>query len=203
MLYTQYKDAALKHLQACKTALHGLSGTVSTTNKDALLLDIFYLSGYTLECIINYAIYKRVGWHTNVYDLIDSNNKISFYKPKKDRNGNFIRIFDTRTNQHFTPQYWIAQHQFNRNIRLLADIFRVEFPGTSFHLVNNLTRVSMSNQKMILEIIGNGRTRNNQDFWKPELRYEPVSWFNARYTEQDVIDLVNLTEQVFIQLQSV
>jgi hypothetical protein len=45
--------------------------------------------------------------------------------------------------------------------------------------------------------------RRNTDCWKPDLRYNPVSWFFPKYTEQDVHDLVSLTEDIYIKLQNV
>jgi hypothetical protein len=55
--YKEYEKASLKHLKACQAMLAGLScktTTISVAEKEYLLMDIFYLSGYTLECIINY-----------------------------------------------------------------------------------------------------------------------------------------------------
>jgi hypothetical protein len=189
MIYTQYREASLKHLQACKTALHGLrfyrgnSGVISSTpshNRDALLLDIFYLSGYTLECIINYAIYKRIGWITNPVDSMqNSQHRISFYK--------------NQSGVSFRPSYWIAQHKFNRNVQLL----HLLLPGNNVPLINRAIPVSINLQRMVFDAVGT--TRNN-DHWKPELRYEPTNWFSTRYTEQDIIDLVSLTETVYNDL---
>jgi hypothetical protein len=193
MLYTQYKDASLKHLQACKTALYGLkfykgaSGvTTSTPNpsRDALLFNIFYLSGYTLECIINFAIYKKIGWTTNVQHMSNSHYSICY-----------------NIHQHslpFRPTYSISQHKFNKNIQLLNNLL----PGNNIPLINPSIPIHSNPniEKMLLDTVSR---RRNTDCWKPDLRYNPVSWFFPKYTEQDVHDLVSLTEDIYIKLQNV
>lgn len=201
MLYTQYREASLKHLQACKTALYGLrfyrgnSGIIHSTpthNRDALLLDIFYLSGYTLECIINYAIYKRIGWTTqDVKEMYNIPRNAAFFK-KPNYPGTRNRVL-LASGRDFFPTYYIKQHKFNKNIQLLHSLL----PGNNVLLINRAIPLSINLQRMVFDAVGT--TRNN-DYWKPELRYEPVNWFSTRYTEQDVIDLVSLTETVYNDL---
>jgi len=204
MIYNQYKDASLKHLQACKTALHGLSfyhnksSAIPTTpqlNKDSLLLDIFYLTGYTLECIVNYAIYKKIGFNntSDVKQMYNFSNKIAFFRrPNYPQTNNRVQL-----NGHdFLPSYWIEQHKFNKNIQLLDKLL----PGNNIPLINQSVPISLTIQKMILETVS--RVRNN-NYWKPELRYEPANWILGKYTEQDIKDLVKLSEKIYIELQKV
>ena len=186
MLYTQYKDAALKHLNACKTALHGLkfyhgNTPISQKKREALLHNIFYLSGYTLECIINYAIYRRVGFSlTSEVELLqDTVNNISFYKTP-------------RGNTHkFT--YFVQQHKFHKNIQLLHNLLP---GGHSVPLVDRTINIAPEMERMIFDRFAGVRNNNH---WRPELRYETTTPFS----QSDIEELVKLTEQVYIQLLTV
>lgn len=205
MLYTQYKDAALKHLQASKTALRGLSfykgATNSTLNlsKEALLFDIFYLSGYTLECIINYALYKKTGWTTQdvkeVYDI--SRNFAFFKKPNYNGTRNRVQVQNRSGNYvDFSPRYFIEQHRFNNNIGLLSSLL----PNSQIPLIDSSVNISQKMKEMIFDSL-NGRRNNN--YWKAEMRYEPITWFSSRYNEQDVREFFALTETIYNELQKV
>lgn len=207
MLYTQYKEASLKHLQACKTAVHGLkfyhgrsaiTSNLAKPNRDALLLNIFYLCGYTLECIINYAICKKISWTSrSVKEMYDVTKNVAFYKepydPPYGRGKARVRLTSGRD---FIPSYYFAQHKFNINVQLL----HILLPGNVVPLVNSSIPVAANLQRMIFDPFNGSR---NNHCWKPDIRYLPASWFASNYTEQDVLDLVELTEQVYIHLQSV
>lgn len=73
MFYTEYKEAAERHLEVCfqleKLLIHyqKVENGRTLTNKEAkeklqLLSDLYYLSGYIIECSYNYAIYKHISY---------------------------------------------------------------------------------------------------------------------------------------------
>ncbi|MDM8552732.1 hypothetical protein QUF72_21805 [Desulfobacterales bacterium HSG2] len=88
MIYTDYEKAAKRHLLTCfqlkeilrekyqrKETLSSseameppLSG-LESEQKQALLSNLYYLSGYVIECIYNYAIYKHIGFTGQVNRL--------------------------------------------------------------------------------------------------------------------------------------
>jgi hypothetical protein len=199
MLYTQYKDAALKHLNACKTALYGLKfyhGTtpLSQKKREALLHNIFYLSGYTLECVINYALYKRLRWTSQeVHKLINSDYKIVYVKPTSwNQNAGRLEVksfTDRIRNVTFTPNFWIAQHEFNKNVQLL----HILLPNSRVPIVDNSIRIPPNVHRMVFEI------QNQKNHWRPELRYETTTPFS----QSDIEEFVELTEQVYIKLLTV
>ena len=65
--YKDYKTAAQRHLMTCQYMVECLTlpdntlhKPLSSSYKSYLLKSIYYLSGYTIESIINYAIYECV-----------------------------------------------------------------------------------------------------------------------------------------------
>ncbi len=91
MVYQDYKTAADRHLEVCFQLLHHIEENYQkkeplsirqTKEKLQLLADLYYLSGYIIECSYNCAIYKSLGWNGNVKDLEDTNNSVSF-KPRR------------------------------------------------------------------------------------------------------------------------
>lgn len=186
MQYTQYRDASLKHLNACKTALHGLkfyhgSAPLSRRKKESLLLNIFYLSGYTLECIINYSIYKRLGFSTNsrVENLQDTSRSIAFYKKPNGSTHQF--------------QYCIQQHKFHLNVQLLHTLLP---GGHGVPLIDRTVYVLPNLQKMVFDRY-NGTVNN--EHWKPEIRYKTT----IPFSQTDIEQFVELTEKIYIELLTI
>jgi len=78
MVYTEYKEAVERHLEVCLRLEYLLrdnykskedSGqrlsTIETKEKLQLLCDLYYLTGYIIECGYNYAIYKHINFPHN------------------------------------------------------------------------------------------------------------------------------------------
>ncbi|MCE2906773.1 MAG: hypothetical protein LW814_17455 [Anabaena sp. CoA2_C59] len=175
MRYKEYERASLKHLKACQAMLAGLScqaKSISVAEKEYLLMDIFYLSGYTLECIINFALFKEV------YKKPHNKPKYNDYtnvKIVEDSTLNFAFKFRTKANSKGYA-YCIQTHNFYKNIQLLNN------------LVGKNTIPLISNPKTVppnlLQMIRN---------WKAEARYHT----HIKYNEKDIKSLVELTEKVY------
>lgn len=57
MNYTQFREAAYRHLVSCKQLLNDAKdSTTKKDSKDRLCLEIYYLSGYILETMLSYAV---------------------------------------------------------------------------------------------------------------------------------------------------
>jgi len=58
--YKKYRTAARRHLDSCEYMLDYLDkiSYADSYCKENILADIYYLSGYIIECIVNYAIEK-------------------------------------------------------------------------------------------------------------------------------------------------
>jgi hypothetical protein len=65
MIYSEYLNAARKHLVTCELLKENISqintsNTQEKTKCKQLLLNLYYLTGYILECSIKYGIYKVI-----------------------------------------------------------------------------------------------------------------------------------------------
>ncbi|WPV69206.1 hypothetical protein [Chitinophaga sp. LS1] len=86
MIYEDYRKSALKHLKTCEFMLENLDKIPAVDNLDGLskeewknhvLRNIFYLTGYAAEGIINYCIYKLAyGIRGNNLDIERLNMKL-------------------------------------------------------------------------------------------------------------------------------
>jgi hypothetical protein len=95
--YNDYKTAAQRHLMTCDYLVKSLSlpdnlahKPNTSSYKSHLLRNIYYLSGYTIECMVNYAIYECVN---------DT-------KPRAQR--------ISRVNQLYEPTYSLVFKEFGR-----------------------------------------------------------------------------------------
>ena len=54
----KYRIAAKRHLETCEYMLNYLDkiSDADAYSKESILIDIYYLSGYIIECIVSYAI---------------------------------------------------------------------------------------------------------------------------------------------------
>ena len=65
MLYKDYLNSARKHIHTCKV----LSKHIETLDEKnngvivkCLILNLYYLSGYIIECVVKYGIYDLIGY---------------------------------------------------------------------------------------------------------------------------------------------
>lgn len=59
MVYEDYYKVASKHLRTCEYMKDHLNTVTNPQKRDAILRNIYYLSGYIIEGVINYLIYKQ------------------------------------------------------------------------------------------------------------------------------------------------
>jgi len=197
MVYRDYEKAARKHLQTCKSMLLGLdcfesnNMRLSNRNREYLLMDIFYLSGYTLECTINYALFKLISNEShNRSHLLHIASSLN--PPVQDiRNLPVKKIYDNPSTHRFAFykrmrgvsvnfNYYVSGHDFWKNIDLLNNLLI----GNSIPLISNKNSIP-NNLRNMLDSSING--------WKAEKRYETTQ----RFTLDDIRELVNFSEEVY------
>jgi hypothetical protein len=95
-----YRFSANKHIVSCDFILKNLKNGVDVDSfvVDNLLRNVYYLSGYIIECSINYNIYKRLKWTKPVFTFYNREYNVSF-----------------RDN----TRYVIKNHDFHSNMELL------------------------------------------------------------------------------------
>lgn len=65
MLYKDYKNSARKHEYTCDVLfkeLNELNEKIYAAKYRSLVLNLYYLSGYIIECIVKYGIYDLIGY---------------------------------------------------------------------------------------------------------------------------------------------
>ena len=69
MLYIEYYQSALRHLDVCKSMMDFLDSMDRKPNlsakRERLKLDIYYLSGYVIETMISYTFFVNLNWQKN------------------------------------------------------------------------------------------------------------------------------------------
>lgn len=70
MLYKEYLNSARKHQYTCEEILKCIKGNNANTpskqtQQKQLVLNLFYLSGYIIECSVKYGIYHLISYDRN------------------------------------------------------------------------------------------------------------------------------------------
>lgn len=184
MNFKDYQTASLKHLSTSKLMIdsialfqsHGQASTFNEAKKKALLHNAFYLSGYTLETIINYAIFKHFKWRKDsIYDIdhnFSAKCDLSFYP-------------DTQRAKSGKYTYWMSQHDFKRNIQIL----KKTFSNCGIPLIDDKIKVNKDLLQLYLS-------------WKVEIRYHKIdsTYVNISLSEDNVKQFVDLTEEIYNNL---
>lgn len=181
MDYRNYQKASEKHLSTCKTIMNSvilLNGNdqaiINQEQKlNSVLHNVYYLSGYTLECIINYAIFKHFKWSKpSIMDEDHSFSKrcgLSYGKLKQ-------------VNKQSTYPYIIHKHEFSRNI----DILRKEFSTSKIPLIDVTEKLDSEVLKLF-------------NSWRVEIRYHPPEnkYSSIQLTTANIQKFVDTTDKVF------
>ncbi|WP_413670138.1 hypothetical protein ACEN9X_09465 [Mucilaginibacter sp. Mucisp86] len=189
MDFKNYQESSIKHLSTCKSILHAihLLHTVGNTSADILqpnntqatLHNVFYLSGYTLESIINYSIFKHYRWTKPSVQELDHTFSgrcdFTFFPHVPRRNGG-------------TYQYWASQHEFHRNI----DILKREFSSCGLPLIDRTAPVDNDAKKLFFS-------------WNVEVRYHlPTERYSGvELTFANVKKFVELTDILYNGLMKI
>lgn len=154
MDYREYQKASHKHLVACKSILDSISllngnpnAQIIQNNKlQSVLHNVYYLSGYSLEGIINYSIFKHYKWkqpsvYTTDYKFSDLCD-LSFYPDTR----------SLRTGRKY--RFCLSQHKFSDTIQIL----RRDFSSSKIPFIDRTEKVSSDVVKLF-------------NLWCVEIRY--------------------------------
>lgn len=144
MVYKDYFKAAQRHRETCEYLINKLKDKqefidVSCQNK--LLQNIYYLSGYVIECIISYSFFNIISYDSNksVYEL-DNNNPhgYTFYKYFKEhsKSANNLRLEEIRKrggNISSTIPI-IGEKEVDENIKLMYEQWDAKSRYSNSHL---------------------------------------------------------------------
>lgn len=141
MKYTDFETSAQRHLESCYHILETLTNSNAAYKKqkvDRLVLNVYYLSGYVIECTFKFAFFKAIRYdkkknieltHTILgidYDLKSHNlTQLAAYLPRVDLSlpQNIPMITQTipNTNHRIMADIW------NSEIRYSLDYARTTF----------------------------------------------------------------------------
>ncbi len=99
MIYRDFRIAANRHLQTCKYMCEFLNCKPNESEKANIITDIYYLSGYVIECIIKYAIYDYIKYDPKA-DVADLTPEGKYKQYNISYKGNTIYRTQTHDLQH-------------------------------------------------------------------------------------------------------
>jgi len=73
MTYTEFRKAAYRHLITCECLIANIDSNDCKKSKNEILTNIFYLSGYIIECSLKYVLFSAIRFKKNedVYQCDD------------------------------------------------------------------------------------------------------------------------------------
>jgi hypothetical protein len=181
MDYKDYQKASYKHLVTCKAILESIillnsnpsAQIIQNSKQKAVLHNIYYLSGYTLESVINYAIYKHFRWRNSSVRDVDH----SFSQRCGLSYGRLRKISSSGE-----YPYFISGHEFSRNIQILQK----EFSNSQIPLIDRTELVDVEVVKLFKA-------------WCVEIRYhkETESYSNVTLSYDNINLFVETTEKIY------
>jgi hypothetical protein len=105
MLYKDYLNAARKHNYTCQVLvekLDNINEKREPMHYKCLLLNLYYLSGYIIECIVKYGIYSLIGYDRKEEVSKLNQDKLTYQdhiKPHKfERYTEYLNLHNKRIN---------------------------------------------------------------------------------------------------------
>lgn len=96
MKYTEFETSAKRHIESCYHILDNLTNTNSSFKKqkeDRLILNIYYLSGYVIECSLKFAFFKAIRFDKNTeIESLDYNDGSDIYKFPDEKGSKSLKI---------------------------------------------------------------------------------------------------------------
>lgn len=107
MVYEDYRKAALKHLRTCKFIKDHLDNVTDIETKRDILRNLYYISGYVIECSINFRIYKAIYKKKTTKDIEKLFHVLN--KKGKSTDGKIVRFY---SKDHPPAYYKISGHNY-------------------------------------------------------------------------------------------
>ncbi len=106
MKYIEYRKASIRHLKTCYFLIDKIKkdNKLPSSEKNLIIINIYYLAGYAIESIINYGIYDYIGF--------DKKKSVKELKQNTDYTKNYdVCFYRGNTNSRFILQ----NHDFQNN----------------------------------------------------------------------------------------
>lgn len=178
MLYSEYLKCAERHLKSCQAVLDSYKSNAGSDFE--VFLDVFYITGYILEGLTIYSVYKLYDWPSNV-NIDDT----SF------DDGDFVK----RTNLHFYSERHFKDSEGNpQTVKYPLGGLRV-----NGHCYQQIAHSLLANQGPFVNdnstpYYGKGPidmdVRLLIEKWKPEVRYYHKDHRDVSYLPTLNLDLI-------------
>lgn len=185
-----YKHAAERHLDTClnlKEIIQQKYGdTILSITKEneqqELLFNIYYLSGYIIECSLNYSILKFIN-----FDRIKrTNSRIRHYKQLNSRHrNNRYNVSFSHKDRNADYALWQPAHKFQSNILFFAEDSKI----------SGIDHIRGINGNPI-EPINVRRLFND---WNVEYRYETKGKI---LNSNDIFAFLDFAMEIFTELEN-
>ncbi len=146
MKYTEFRKAAFRHLKTCECLIAKINSDDCKNSKNEILVNIFYLSGYVIECSLKYVLFsakrfknqdvyehENLDWkHHNIEKLksiieqegVKFSADIPILGTTRKVNGNVVKLFNERND----PRMQIRYSYYNK--LLTIDLIKNEYLPT-------------------------------------------------------------------------
>jgi len=202
MQYEEYKTASERHLETC-LSLKQLIETNSITDfkkKNEILSNIYYLSGYVIECIVNYGILthirfdeiekKQLAVMKKKYPSITP--EFSFMNLLQDHNKNKV-TYSQQKEPNAKYHLYKTGHKLNGGKYPSLYYFKNECAENSY--IDSI-HSTLTKQREVKKMFDN---------WNVEVRYSVSSLLNANSTiinSSDVLAFLSFAELVNFNLSN-
>lgn len=141
MDYKDYKTASERHLETClklqELTMNNYIGKPLQTNdlkiKNEILGNIYYLSGYIIECIVNYGMLVYID-----FDKICKKQRISSVHDLKLRHNNSKISYSSYSDENAKYYLWQASHkQFEKNPNIYFFDQEARIQGAEIDIIKN------------------------------------------------------------------
>lgn len=159
MNYKEYYKAAQRHRETCEYLINKLKDTqecIEIPKQIKLLQNIYYLSGYVIECIISYSFFNVISYDTtkSVYDLEKYNSygySFNKYFREHSKSANELRIEEIRkrggTLSSTIPI--IGEGTVHKTTKLMYEQWDAKSRYTISHLTFNIDQSNVNNFFML------------------------------------------------------
>lgn len=173
MFYPEYKEASLRHLNTVEFVVNSLNTAKDANEERNLLRNAYYLAGYTIECIVTYAIYNHIG---------------------------YSKTIDVRSLEPWTYRFNVGFYKICRNPANLRQTRRPRFTISSHRFQNNCTFFSLQGIAGVNKIphfdsfIPDPTMVPLFNSWRPEVRY-----VDCGFTKNEIIGFVKLSKDIHLK----
>jgi hypothetical protein len=190
MDYQEYKKASERHLDTCLSLKriiedkyeNKILNPILELEKQEHLFNLYYLSGYIIECRMNYSILEFINFKN-----IATHNRLNSCKQLKSFHlANPYKVsFSSRKDNNANYYLWRPQHKFQSNIDFFA-------AGSKLAGIGHIRGVNGN------QITPHATNQLFQD-WDVEYRYETK---NQNLSSQEIFEFLDFANEVLTGLEN-